>query len=1082
MKKYSLTTTKLSVMHIIALVGVLCTAHISLSSANADIIQFGWKIEDPPHDGATRIIDWKGQYTNLTTGAYSASGSQGNFNGLTAAQGPHLIDPVTSLSLTGSQCWAYHELTNGTFESWAHAAWVKEGSNVIDIGESVAFAFNEPVKLHSLAWHSFRPDRGDKAEVSYAGNVETNTSPALYDLGETALAPGQELLIRALDGDGFRISAITVEVTPSTNTTIAPDDANIHYQGSQYITSDENGAYYQRHSDAVLALPSGTSGFNSTKARTTTGIAMLFRTDSASVDMDFTIEPGVENRGSTFAVYEVDAFLGTHDFSSAVSNMSFSISSASPGTASVYRVVFPNWSKPDFRGMQLDAGASLLPYTPPSKRSYVVLGDSISHGVGQASTYLTYPWLVAEMLDVELFNLAVGGGKVSIPSAEMLSEFPAVDVISILIGYNDLHFAEKSVSEFSTDLDAQIAAIRTHHADAELFCISQTFTTNPVNTNISVHISEYRQAVSNIVATRQAGGDSRIYLIKGEEITSAANLRTDDAVHFSEPGAAAFATNLFLLMDPIVNRAPVVVSPQAGTNVLFIAVDDMKPMLGCYGDALVQSPRIDGLASNGVTFLNAHCQWAVCGPSRASLMTGLMPEECGVMGFKKMRGLSESGTTDGEVTRANVVTLPQHFRYNGYRTTATGKINDNRCVGSITNLTTGKVQDDGRNVDDPPSWGDPVDPDNLPADFFTNSSYVNAGGGWSPAGKPATGATNLPDSAFADGKICDEGITLLNQLAAGDTQFFLGVGFKKPHLAFYAPQDCWDRYDRDDFDIHPFQDHPTNAVPYTWHHAGELKSYDDFNPSIPGYIDATNIPPAKQKELIHGYYACVSHIDDQVGRLLDALEAVGLHTNTIVVLWGDHGFHLGDHAEWGKHTNIEQATRVPMIIYSPFKGVAGATAETPANFTDLYPTICDLVGLPVPEQPLNEGESPTTRASGLVMKGSSLVPVMESPTSSIRTGALSIYRRSGAMGYSYRTKRHRLIEWISSSSKKTLARELYDYDSDPMETLNLAARPSYNSVLYNLSHAMRAEPEAAGCPILGASIPLTSPGTVVCFR
>ena len=721
--------------------GIVCAALLSVLSSSADVIQFGWKVEEPPLDGATRIIDWKGQYTNLTTGAYSASGSQGNFQGLTVAQGPHLDDPITSLSMAGSQCWAYHELTNGTFDSWAHAVWVKEGIDRIETNETVAFSFSKDVVLKSIGWQSWLG--GTQAEISYAGRVETNTliTPNPYDLGDITLSQGDELVVRVLTG-GARISGITV------------------------------------YTESVA---------------------------------------------------------------------------------------------------------------PP-------------------------------------------------------------------------------------------------------------------------------------------------------------------------------------------------VPPQAGTNVLFIAIDDLKPLLGCYGDTLVKSPRIDGLASNGVTFLNAHCQWAVCGPSRASLMTGLMPEEVGVLGFKKMRGLSESGSADGDVTRANVVTLQQHFRYNGYRTAATGKINDPRCVGSITNLATGKVLDDGRDVDDPPSWGDPVDPNSLPADFFTTSSYVKALGGWSPTGKPATGATNLPDSAFADGIVCDEGIALLNQLATGDTQFFLGVGFKKPHLAFYAPQDCWDRYNRDDVDIHPFQNHPTTAVSYTWNYASELESYDDFNPSIPGYINATNIPPAKQKELIHGYYACVSHIDDQVGRLLDALESTGLHSNTIVALWGDHGFHLGDHAEWGKHTNLEQATRVPMIIYSPSTGVAGATTDVPANFTDLYPTICDLVGIPVPEQPLNENEPPTAPASGLVMKGSSLVPVMQNPTNSIRTGALSIYRRSGALGYSYRTDQYRLTEWISTSSNKTLARELYDYDEDPMETLNLATQPSYSSVLYTLSHAMRDEPEAAGCPTLAASRPLTSPGTIICFR
>jgi arylsulfatase A-like enzyme len=518
------------------------------------------------------------------------------------------------------------------------------------------------------------------------------------------------------------------------------------------------------------------------------------------------------------------------------------------------------------------------------------------------------------------------------------------------------------------------------------------------------------------------------------------------------------ATNFATLQITVSEPLPPAVSPQNGTNVLFIAIDDMKTLLGCYGDPLAVSPNIDSLADAGVTFLNAQCQWAVCGPSRASLMTSMYPEEGGVMGFRKMRGLSVDGSRDNSVVRPNVVTMQQWFRYNGYRTAATGKINDPRCVGSM-DMTTGKIYEDGRTVDDPPSWGDPVNPNSLPADFFTSSSYVDAGSGWSPAGNPSVASNAAPDSTFTDGMICDEGISLMQGLAAGDTQFFLGVGFKKPHLPFVAPQQYWDLYDRGDIEIAPFQAHPLHEVPYSWNYAAELVNYDD----IADIRDANGlllVPEAKQKELIHGYYACASFIDAQIGRLLDELETLGLHTNTIVVVWGDHGFHLGDHSEWAKHTNLEQAARVPLVIYSPFTGAAGAAPAAPVGFVDLYPTLCELAGLSLPEQPLGQNEDPFDPASGRALKGLSLVPVMQDPDVSLRTGALTVFSRSGAVGYAYRTERYRYIEWIDNGG--VVARELYDYQLDPLETVNLAGEPGFDALMYQYSVTMRAELDALG--------------------
>jgi iduronate 2-sulfatase len=471
-------------------------------------------------------------------------------------------------------------------------------------------------------------------------------------------------------------------------------------------------------------------------------------------------------------------------------------------------------------------------------------------------------------------------------------------------------------------------------------------------------------------------------------------------------------------------------------NVLFIAIDDLNPRLGCYGDAIALTPRMDELAERGTTFVNAHCQWAVCGPTRASLMTSLMPESTGVMGFKKMRGDSVEKSRVNKVADPYVVTLPQYFRYNGYRTAATGKLNDNRCVGTLDTETL-KVAEDGGKVDDPPSWGEPVDPNDLPVDFFSNSAYIPAGSGWRPAGKPATGMADLPDADFGDGKICAEGLKLLDQLAQTDEPFFLGVGFKKPHLPFIAPEKYWNLYDRDALPLAAYQELPVDGRKATWFDSHEARTYGGVPKTGP-------FSEELQRELLHGYYACISFIDAQVGQLLERLDELNLTDNTIVVLWGDHGFHLGDHGQWGKHTNMERAARVPLIITVPGVGTPGI-ATHPAGFIDIYPTLCELADLDIPEQ----------------VQGRSLVPVLEDPEARVRNGIITQFNRKGS-GFAYRTDRYRYIEWIKGGAVET--RELYDYQEDPEETRNLATNPEHTDLMKELAEQMRAD--GIGCPTL----------------
>jgi arylsulfatase A-like enzyme/lysophospholipase L1-like esterase len=869
----------------------------------------------------------------------------------------------------------------------------------------------------------------------------------------TGTAPGTTGLnswtVFVADNNGGTNSAtLEINVAISDYVEVPLTSSNLYVQGAKFVNIDGNGMNFHRF-DAGIISGATAVNVNAGKAKTTSGVKLSFYTRSDTVKLYFDYIAGDENRNSRFGLYQNGARVDTPYFAKTETNIVITLTSlGAPGELVRHDVVLPNWSNPILSKMELKTGEVLEAGNPYPAKKMVVLGDSISHGTGQGASYLTYPYLAAEQMDVELFNMAVGGGKIAPEVADLLQHFGPVDAIWVLAGYNDWQGSSETITSITNDYESLLATIRLRQPDAQVFCSTLTYTTNLDDPESGVTAIEHRAGVSAVVNARITAGDTKLHLIQGDDYSDATYL--NDAVHFNEPGAAMFATNVVAIMDPIVNP---VVNAQNGTNVLFIAIDDINPVLGCYGDTNAITPRMDALAASGITFLNAHCQWSVCGPSRASLSTGLMPEETGVMGFRKMRGDADNSSRVNTVKRPNVVTLQQYFRYNGYRTAATGKINDYRCVGTL-NTTTGKVAEDGSDVDDPPSWGDPVDPNNLPADFFSNSAYVKAASGWDPAGKPVAAAADLPDSSFTDGIACDEGIALMQNLATNDAPFFLGVGFKKPHLAFIAPQQYWDLYNRNDFSIHPFQDHPLHEVSYTWNYAKELASYDEF--AIEGN-SVTDIPEALQLEMIHGYYACVSFIDALVGRLLDELDAQGLADNTIVVLWGDHGFHLGDHAEWAKHTNLEKATRVPFIIRNPFSGQSNVKTDTPVGLIDIYPTLCELVGLPVPEQPLNENESPADPASGRSLKGKSLAGVVNGSASSVRTGAVNLFSRSGHNGYAYRTDRYRYTEWVNKSSNVVAARELYDYLLDPMETVNLAGEPGYDALMYQFSRSMRKE-------------------------
>jgi arylsulfatase A-like enzyme len=459
-------------------------------------------------------------------------------------------------------------------------------------------------------------------------------------------------------------------------------------------------------------------------------------------------------------------------------------------------------------------------------------------------------------------------------------------------------------------------------------------------------------------------------------------------------------------------------------NVLFIAVDDLKPILGCYGDKQVKSPNIDRLAEAGTVFLNAHCQQAVCGPSRASLLTGLGPDTTRVWNLH----------TKIRKALPNVVMLPQYFKQNGYTVIGMGKIFDPRSIDNNMSM-------------DRESWTAYLHPKSqadktfgyLNPDFVRHiqakKNELKKLKGWDKAlkaiGKRYCDIADVDDADYFDGIMADTAAKEIAKLSKQKKPFFLAVGFKKPHLPFNAPKKYWDMYDRDTIKLAEFTDMPEGAPAFAFQPGWELRNYA-------GIPAKGRLPEDIQRELIHGYYACTSYIDTQVGKLLDALEKSGTADNTIIVLWGDHGWHLGDHSIWCKHTNYEQATHAPLIFVAPQLNKHGNRSISPVNFLDIYPTLCDLSGLPVPEK----------------LHGKNITAILKDGSASVNNVAFSQYPRyieknKQAMGYTLRDKRYRYTEWRRCGSrpapggKEVVACEFYDYDKDPLEKRNLVNDKSY---------------------------------------
>lgn len=489
-------------------------------------------------------------------------------------------------------------------------------------------------------------------------------------------------------------------------------------------------------------------------------------------------------------------------------------------------------------------------------------------------------------------------------------------------------------------------------------------------------------------------------------------------------------------------------------NVLFISIDDLKPMLGLYGDTVIQTPNLDRLAERGIAFSNAHCQQAICNASRVSVMTGLRVDTTKTWQLETLF----------RDTVPNVITLPQHFAANGYTTYGIGKIyhGSNEISQDVVN-----------------SWPDGWINNESPYRYY-GIAAGNEDAGDRMASSTDAGVTDrdgnpVTDQHYTDGLNSDHAISKLadfgNEYRNNGTPFFLALGFYKPHLPFNCPIEYWNLYNQyiaNDLDLSGYTGTkvaPEGSLVFAAPFAGEPSSYSD-TPNPPSIFDASR--------LIHGYMACVSYIDKLFGDVLDALDAEGLADSTIIVVWGDHGWHLADHdGWWAKHSNYEQSTRSPLIISVPGMEVletAGVVSNTPMELVDIYPTLVDLCGLPEPNQP-----------SGLSFQGTSFLHLLENSNQPWKKAAFSQYRRGfmrgggiantgSGMGYTLRTERYRYTEWwrtdgteivdgiVRDYDEKLYATpefvELYDYEVDPGETINLAQDESYSTIRTQLQEML----------------------------
>lgn len=492
---------------------------------------------------------------------------------------------------------------------------------------------------------------------------------------------------------------------------------------------------------------------------------------------------------------------------------------------------------------------------------------------------------------------------------------------------------------------------------------------------------------------------------------------------------------IFLLLCSIVTA-----QSKTRPNILFIPVDDLRPIMGCYGNPLIKTPNIDRLAKSGLVFKYAYCQQAVCNPSRASLLSGLRPDSLQVWDlYTPFRSISPT-----------LVTLPQYFKRNGYTTIGIGK--------AFHNI----FPDDSSWTESLHVEGFPFDPDavytdepNLSLIAKKKESFIARNidrrdpyGIWYIKANSMEKGSGSDDSYY-DGAQTTLAIEKLKLLKTAAKPFFLSVGYYKPHLPFNAPEKYWNLYQEAEMPIAKNGFPPLNAPAFALSGDEELRNYDDQH-DLPKPSE-NPLEKKRQQQLVHGYYASISYLDAQIGRLLDALDELELSNNTIIVLWGDHGWKLGEHNSWAKQTNYEIDTRVPLIVSGKSVQAQNQTSNALVELVDIYPSLCEIAGLPIPNY----------------LQGKSFYPLTKNPSLPWKKAAYSQFLMghfikkdiglNDKMGYAIRTQNFRYVEWYTWKNGKRenlIAQELYDEINDPDENNNIAGMNKYKKLITQLSQQL----------------------------
>jgi len=452
-------------------------------------------------------------------------------------------------------------------------------------------------------------------------------------------------------------------------------------------------------------------------------------------------------------------------------------------------------------------------------------------------------------------------------------------------------------------------------------------------------------------------------------------------------------------------------------NVLFIIVDDLRPEMGCYGADAIQTPHIDALAGQALVFDRAYCQQAACMASRNSMLSGFRPDARRIWTNRDVRDAFD-----------DIDFFPTHFRKNGYHSIGIGKIAHNSW-------------------EDPRSWSEKhITPKNIGYEYRTRAGQKlvkQLQQEAKAAGQPdpfrdipkvirrgmAWESLDVDDSELGDGQIADLAIDALERTRDQKAPLFLAVGFLRPHLPFVAPKKYWDLYQPDELPQPKATVFPEGAP------QGDNNRSRELLTQYRGLPKKTPLDAEATEKLVHGYLASVSYVDAQIGRVLRGLRDLGMENNTIVVLTSDHGFHLGDQSMWGKATNFELSTRVPLLIKAPGMSAAGQRSASLVELVDLYPTLCDLAGLPKPQH----------------LQGTSFAKLLDDPELDEQEFVLSQYPRAEAMGHSVRTKGFRYTVWRKVEGGELIHKALYDLREGDIETGNVIDDKSLADVVVRLS-------------------------------